>query len=96
MVFEFLSFYYMHISKIPSTTFNHRFVLFFFAERDHYNAPPPITMRESQQNTPPRSNFVSLKRPASTLSKSDSRESPASDKIDDHSNKVYIPFECNH
>lgn len=52
-------------------------------KRDHYNAPPPITMRESQQNTPPRSNFVSLKRPASTLSKSNSRESPASDKVED-------------
>lgn len=58
-------------------------------ERDHHNAPPPITMRESQQNTPARSNFVSLKRPASTLSKSDSRDSPASDKAEDHTNKVY-------
>ncbi|KAL4218896.1 cell differentiation [Mactra antiquata] len=56
-------------------------------KRDHHNAPPPITMRESQQNTPARSNFVSLKRPASTLSKSDSRDSPASDKIDEHTNK---------
>ncbi|KAH3805558.1 hypothetical protein DPMN_133862 [Dreissena polymorpha] len=54
-------------------------------KRDFHNAPPPITLRESQQNTPAQSNFVSLKRPASTLSKADSHESPASDKNEDHS-----------
>lgn len=56
---------------------------YIFPERDHYNAPPPITLKETQQGAPPRSNYVSLKRPASTMSKSDSRESPASDKTEE-------------
>ena len=74
----------LHSCGIPITN-----IFLFVIERDHYNAPPPITLRESQQNMPPRSNYVSLKRPASTMSKSDSRESPASDKNEEQSvNKV--------
>ena len=65
---------------------------FIYPERDHYNAPPPITLRESQQNLPPRSNYVSLKRTASNMStgsKSDStRESPASEKVEEQKSKA--------
>ncbi|XP_041368189.1 protein PRRC2C-like isoform X2 [Gigantopelta aegis] len=36
--------------------------------RDHPSCPPPISAQQAQQNHPPRSNFTSLKRSASSIS----------------------------
>ncbi|KAK3602381.1 hypothetical protein CHS0354_011217, partial [Potamilus streckersoni] len=39
-----------------------------YHKREHPSCPPPIPLRESQQNLPPRSNYTSLKRTASNMS----------------------------
>ncbi|KAL3872322.1 hypothetical protein ACJMK2_040253 [Sinanodonta woodiana] len=39
-----------------------------YQKREHPSCPPPIPLRESQQNLPPRSNYTSLKRTASNMS----------------------------
>lgn len=61
--------------RIPFTASSmHRFRLyiFIFLEREHPSCPPPITPQQSQQNLPPRSNLISLKRTASSMSNSSS------------------------
>ncbi|KAJ8300218.1 hypothetical protein KUTeg_021737 [Tegillarca granosa] len=42
------------------------------SKREHPSCPPPITPQQSQQNLPPRSNLISLKRTASSMSNSSS------------------------
>ncbi|XP_074655932.1 uncharacterized protein LOC141909383 isoform X2 [Tubulanus polymorphus] len=39
-----------------------------YRRNEFHHAPPPIPAHQSQQNVPPRSNYTSLKRTASTLS----------------------------
>lgn len=38
---------------------------FVLSEREYPNCPPPISAQQSQQNLPPRSNLITLKRPLS-------------------------------
>ena len=40
-------------------------ITLFFSEREYPNCPPPISAQQSQQNLPPRSNLITLKRPLS-------------------------------
>ena len=61
--FKFLSQVYYH-------SVGHLIVILLsvFLGRDHPSCPPPISAQQAQQNHPPRSNFTSLKRSASSLS----------------------------